>query len=275
MKRTISALTAVILSAVIISGCSQPLDKAAEHESGEKTAVSEVPVNSEAISESVEIAADEKGFVFPEYKNKGIYDNQLMEIQRGIQGPTESYEELMADETENSNIESLYKIKVSRVLDDEEAKQLAGWSKGRGDHNCVFYEGIALYDYLNRKEVNKTVIFRMPGTLQSQRENQPPYAPKDIIAAVLQKKEEDSDITRLFKSYAFIYDVFEVNGEDFLAVRGQNEDKLEEGLDNLLAEKKTRVITTVTDNPAVYFGVYRAGDLSEKLAGLWKTVIKQ
>ena len=58
-------------------------------------------------------------------------------------------------------------------------------------------------------------------------------------------------------------------------MRGQNADKLEEGLDNLLTEKETRVVTTVTDNPAVYFGVYRAGDLSEKLAGLWKTVIKQ
>lgn len=206
----------------------------------------------------------------PEYANKGIYDGEFIEISPDNRGAPETYDELMADISENQRIDSFYKIEITDVLEGAEAEKLNGWSKGKGDHNCVFYKGVIAYDYFENTEMNDEIIFRMPGTIPVQREHNPPYSAGDIIAVVTQKKEDDSDITRLFKSYAFLYDIISVNGAEYAFVRGQNVGKIEDELENYISGTEISAVTTASRNPVLYYGAYAPEDIADSLLKLWR-----
>lgn len=207
---------------------------------------------------------------FPTYNNEGVYDEYVMNIQPNTEGPAETYDELMSDEEENAKIDSLYRIKINQLIENTEAQELNGWSRGFGDHNCTFYQGTIEYDYFNNKEMNEDIVFRMPGTPQMQRSGNPPYSTGDKIAVVTLKKEEGSDITRLFKSYAFIYDMVEVAGEEFACIRGQRVPEIDGLVANKLSAESIERVTTTTINPVVYYGTVDIGEIAEILLEKWK-----
>lgn len=207
---------------------------------------------------------------FPIYGSQGIYDEYVMNVQSNTEGPAETYDELMSDEEENAKIDSLYRIKINQIIENSEAQKLGGWSRGFGDNNCTFYKGTIEYDYFNDKEMNDEIVFRMPGTLQMQRSGSPPYAPGDIIAVVTQKKEDGSDITRLFKSYAFIYDMVDVSGTEHACIRGQRVLEIDGLLANKLSAESIERVTTTTVNPVVYYGAVDISEIADILLEKWK-----
>lgn len=210
------------------------------------------------------ISADD----LPAYQSQGVYDDYLMEVQPNP--PYETYDELMSDEEENAKIDSLYRIKIEQLIENAEAQKLNGWSRGFGDHNCTFYKGTIEYDYFSGKEMSDEIIFRMPGTLQMQKSGSPPYSHGDVIAVVTQKNEEGSGITRLFKSYAFIYDMVEVAGEEHACIRGQLVPEIDGLIANKLSAESVERITTTTKNPVVYYGAVDISEVAKNLQKKWK-----
>ena len=63
-----------------------------------------------------------------------------------------------------------------------------------------------------------------------------------------------------------------ISDNELFAVRGQNVKELEIGLTNQMSENETSYLTTTTDNPVVYFGIYDSSELSDSLSVLWNEV---
>ena len=197
-----------------------------------------------------------------EYHNLGIYDGDYIEANPQTNGPDETLVQLLSERDQNEKIDSFYKILITEVLDASEAKNLAGYSASLGDNRATFYRGVIVYDYFAEEERSADIIFRMPGTKMSQIIGQPPFSAGDAIAVVTLKKTAASDITRLFKSYAFMYEIVTVDGLDYALTRGQEVPEVDGELEDYLSGGVFNRTTTTTGNDAVYYGAHKPYDLA-------------
>lgn len=200
-----------------------------------------------------------------EYQNVGIYDDRFVEDNPQTTGPDETLVQILSNRTENESIDSFYKILITEVIEHSEAEKLAGYSNGLGDNRATFYRGVIVYDYFADEARQQDIIFRMPGTIESQINGQPPFSAGDAIAVLTLKKTAASDITRLFKSYAFVYEIVTVDGLDYALTRGQTVPEVEGELDDYLAGRYYGRTTTTTYNDARYQGAFKPYDLAQAI----------
>ena len=200
----------------------------------------------------------------PTYRNLGCYDGVVRDFKPAT-ASDETLEEIFADSYENSFIGSFYKVRVNGIVSDEDRVWLNGYDVLSGDGSAMFYEATVLYDYFAEKPMNKSIIFRMTGSAQMQDSGSPPFAASDTVALLLYRDSEYSDFNRAFKCYAFVYDVENIDGAEYLLARGQSVPELENGLTDYLTDETASVVTSTTINPAVYHGAYDPAELSEKL----------
>ncbi len=200
----------------------------------------------------------------PEYRNLGYYDGAMSDAKPATLYD-ESLEELFSDRDFNAQIGSFYKVRVNEVLDGGDALWLNGYTTGAQDDQATFYRATVLYDYFAEKAMHKDIIFRMAGSVKMQESGSPPYTSGDEAALLLFRDSEVSDFNRAFKCYAFVYDVENIGGGEYLLARGQRVPELEDGLTDYLTDETASMVTSSTYNPAVYHGAYDPEELAEKL----------
>lgn len=200
----------------------------------------------------------------PAYRNLGYYDGAMSDAKPATLYD-ESLEELFSDRDFNAQIGSFYKVRVNEVLDGGEALWLNGYTTGAQDDQATFYRATVLYDYFAEKAMDKDIIFRMSGSVKMQESGSPPYTSGDEAALLLFRDSELSDFNRAFKCYAFVYDVEDIGGGEYLLARGQRVPELEDGLTDYLTDETASIVTSSTYNPAVYHGAYDPEELAEKL----------
>ena len=200
----------------------------------------------------------------PEYRNLGYYDGAMSDAKPATLYD-ESLEELFSDRDFNAQIGSFYKVRVNEVLDGGEALWLNGYTTGAQDDQATFYSATVLYDYFAEKAMDKDIIFRMSGSVKMQESGSPPYTSGDEAALLLFRDSELSDFNRAFKCYAFVYDVEDIGGGEYLLARGQRVPELEDGLTDYMTDETASIVTSSTYNPAVYHGAYDPEELAEKL----------
>ena len=216
----------------------------------------------EAAEESGTITKEETSdnifgaITLPEYANKGIYKANAETPD--VIGMPQTLEEFMSNKERNKNINSFCRIRIVDIIDPATAKELNGWNEYYSDDSAFFYEAVIEYDYFLEKEISNPIIFRQSGNNYGS----PAYATGDVIAALVMNPE--GEITRLF-SYAFIYDLYEINGLTFGASRGQSIPEIEDGLTNYFDAKTVAHETTTLGNPAVYYGLFEIDKLAENL----------
>lgn len=198
--------------------------------------------------------------ILPDYKNKGIYESPVTNPE--VSGPPQTLEELMSDKARIKNLNSFCRIRITDIIPVNDAEKLNGWNESYGDDSAFFYNAVIEYDYFLNTDVNEPIILRQSGLNYGS----PAYAEGDTLAALIMNTEDE--ITRLF-SYAFVYDIYEIDGISYGASRGQSVPEVEEGLTNHFDSKKVTYETTTPRNPAVYYGLFEIDKLAESL----KTVI--
>ena len=217
----------------------------------------------DAASADSENAADEAkteetlSLTLPEYRNKGAYDE--LEISPAVKGAPYSYEEIMNGRYDE--IDSFYLLRIANALDKSEAAQLKGYDPDL-DSEAFFYNAVIEYDYINKTAGNETVIIRIPCE-----EGCPPYTTGDSLAVVLQKNDEIKGYRKRF-SYVFNYDIYEIDGTSYGAVRSQSLSEAEKGLTDFFGGKIIEYETTMPTNPAVYYGLYEIDGIAENLRNL-------
>ena len=200
----------------------------------------------------------------PAYRNLGYYDGAMSDAKPAALYD-ESLEELFSDRDFNAQIGSFYKVRVYETLDGSDALWLNGYTTGAQDDQATFYRATVLYDYFAEKAMDKDIIFRMSGSVKMQESGSPPYTSGDEAALLLFRDSELSDFNRAFKCYAFVYDVEDIGGGEYLLARGQRVPELEDGLTDYLTDETASIVTSSTYNPAVYHGAYDPEELAEKL----------
>ncbi|MBQ7834839.1 MAG: hypothetical protein IJ385_03565 [Ruminiclostridium sp.] len=201
----------------------------------------------------------------PEYKNKGIYENTIM--TSAVRGSAASYDEIINGR--NNEIDSFYRIRITGVVDGAEAVNYRGYNEAT-DEFSGFYNAVIEYDYLAQQECETEIVLRISGDgAFGMSEGCPPYAEGDVIAAVLQNNVENEDFRRRF-SYAFHYDVYEIGGISYGAVRTQSVPEAEKGLTDYFGGEVVEYETTTPSNPAVYYGLYEIEGLADNLRELFE-----
>ena len=200
----------------------------------------------------------------PEYQNAGYYDG-VMKDAKPATSADESLEELFSDRDFNAQIGSFYKVRVNETLDGSDALWLNGYTTGAQDDQATFYRATVLYDYFAEKAMHKDIIFRMAGSVKMQESGSPPYTSGDEAALLLFRDSEVSDFNRAFKCYAFVYDVENIDGGEYLLARGQRVPELEDSLTDYMTDETASIVTSSTYNPAVYHGAYDPEELAQKL----------
>lgn len=217
-----------------------------------------------ASADSENTAAEEKtgepyslSFELPEYRNKNVYKN--LYINPAVKGAPSSYEEIMNGRYDE--IDSFYLLRIAGIVDKTEAAQLKGYDPDL-DSEAFFYNAVIEYDYINKTAGNETVIIRIPCE-----EGCPPYASGDSLAVVLQKSDESKAYRKRF-SYVFNYDIYELDGVSYGAVRSQSLSEAENGLTDFFGGNIVEYETTMPTNPAVYYGLYEIDGIAENLRRL-------
>ena len=193
----------------------------------------------------------------PEYQNKNAYEN--LDINPVTKGLPSSCEEIMNGRYDE--IDSFYLLRIADTLDISEASQLKGYDPDL-DSEAFFYNAIIEYDYIGKAAGNETIIVRIPCE-----EGCPPYATGDSLAVVLQKKDESKEYRKRF-SYVFNYDIYEIDGISYGAVRSQSLNEAEKGLTDFFGGNIVEYETTMPTNPAVYYGLYEIDGIAENLRNL-------
>lgn len=222
----------------------------------------------EAISEEIKAESinNSGSITLPEYKNKGIYETTV--VDPAVSGAPLTLEEFMSDKERNKKINSFCRIKITDIISPEDAEKLDGWNENYGDTDAFFYNAVIEYDYFLGSKVNAPIIFRQSGLNYGS----PAYAKDDTFAALIMDTE--NEITRLF-SYAFIYDIYEIDGVSYGASRGQSVPEIESGLINYLGSEKVIYETTTPYNPAIYYGLFEMNELSESLKAVIESEISE
>ncbi len=193
----------------------------------------------------------------PEYQNKNAYKD--IDINPSVKGLPSSYEEVMNGRYDE--IDSFYLLRIADTLDISEASQLKGYDPDL-DSEAFFYNTVIEYDYINETAGNETIVIRIPCE-----EGCPPYATGDSLAVVLQKNDESKGYRKRF-SYVFNYDIYEIDGISYGAVRSQPLNETEKGLTDFFGGNIVEYETTMPTNPAVYYGLYEIDGIAENLRNL-------
>ncbi len=196
-------------------------------------------------------------FCLPEYQNKNAYKD--LDINPAVKGAPSSYEEIMNGRYDE--IDSFYLLRIANALDKSEAAQLKGYDPDL-DSEAFFYNAVIEYDYINKTAGNESIIIRIPCE-----EGCPPYTTGDSLAVVLQKNDESKGYRKRF-SYVFNYDIYEIDGTSYGAVRNQSLSEAEKGLTDFFSGKIIEYETTMPTNPAVYYGLYEIDGIAENLRNL-------
>ena len=199
----------------------------------------------------------------PEFDKKGIYES-YSENSAAFGAPA-VYDEIINDRYDE--IDSFYRIRITGIIDNSEAAALKGYNIDI-DEFAAFYNAVIEYDYISQSEEKEEIILRIPGGEYGMNDGCPPYSEGDVIAVVLQKNSQNDDFRRRF-TYAFHYDIYEIDGISYAAVREQSVAEAEEGLTDYFGGEIVKYETTAPDNPAVYYGLYETEGIAENLRMLW------
>lgn len=224
---------------------------------------SEAPDAEENTQEGI-LYEEKKIITLPDFENRGAYADG--DMNSAVTGISLSYGEIMNGRTDDTD--SLYRIAITGVLTKEQAAMLGGYDVDI-DEGATFYNAEIQLDYISGEEMSEDIILRLSGdNLYNTEYGNPCYAEGDIIAVVLQKEDENEEFRRRF-SFAFAYDVYEIEDKDYFAVRNQNIPEVTEGLTDYFDGRLVSYETTTPSNPAVYYGLYEAEGVAENLRGLW------
>ncbi len=199
----------------------------------------------------------------PEFDKKGIYMSNA--DNPSVFGPPAVYEEIINGRYDE--IDSFYRIRITGIIDNSEAAALKGYNIDI-DEFAAFYNAVIEYDYISQSEENEEIILRISGGEYGMNNGCPPYSEGDAIAVVLQKNSQNDDFRRRF-SYAFHYDIYEIDGVSYAAVREQSVAEAEQGLTDYFGGEIVKYETTAPNNPAIYYGLYEAEGIAENLRRLW------
>lgn len=199
----------------------------------------------------------------PEFEKRGIYGSYAE--NPSVFGPPAAYEEIINGRYDE--IDSFYRIRITGIIDNSEAAALKGYNIDI-DEFAAFYNAVIEYDYISQSEENEEIILRIPGGEYGMNDGCPPYSEGDVIAVVLQKNSQNDDFRRRF-SYAFHYDIYEIDGISYAAVREQSVAEAEEGLTDYFGGEIVKYETTAANNPAVYYGLYETEGIAENLRRLF------
>ena len=201
----------------------------------------------------------------PKYRNLGAYDGVFGDAKPSGE-PAKSVDELLGSGLDNSLIDSFYKLRILGVVDKSDSVWLSGYDGLTDNNNSTFYRALIEYDYFAGEERNDEIVIHLPRDLRMQDTDLPPYTEGDVIATMIYVTTPSSfDVARVFRPYAFIYDVYEIDGVEYLFSRGQYVYKLENELPNFLRNGYMKTITSTTYNPVVYHGAYLPEDLAPAL----------
>lgn len=225
-----------------------------------------VPVEEIAVAE--ETVPTEKTITLPDFENKGVYTS-------GVSNPHTTGQEMTYIQIisgRENEIDSFYKIKITGVLTKEQAAELSGYNADI-DEAATFYNAEIQQDYINGTALSESIILRLSGDNQYNVEyGNPCYTAGDTIAVVLQKSG-DGDMFRRRFSFAFAYDVYEIDGVSYIAVRNQRLAEVTEGLTDYFGGKVVEYETTTANNPAIYYGLYEISGVIENLKALFEEYV--
>lgn len=219
----------------------------------------------EPVAFSLEEAEETAVIILPEYKNKGLYENTVM--NPAVYGAAMSFDEIMNGRRDE--VDSFYRIRITGIIDSAEAAGLGGYNADTDEYDG-FYNAVIEYDYMAKADRNEKIILSISGDGSfGMSDGCPPYAEGDVVAAVLQKNTANEDFRRRF-SFAFHYDVYEIDGISYGAVRSQSVPEAENGLTDYFGGEIVEYETTAPDNPAVYYGLYEIEGIADNLRELFE-----
>lgn len=196
--------------------------------------------------------------VLPQYQNKNAYSELV--IIPDAKGAPATYEEITNGRLDE--IDSFYLLRIADIIEQTEAVLLEGYDPDL-DSDALFYNAVIEYDYLSETARNEAIIIRIPCE-----EGCPPYATGDSLAVLLQKSDESKAYRKRF-SYVFNYDIYELGGTSYGAVRSQSLPEAEAGLTDYFGGNIVEYETTTPTNPAVYYGLYEIDGIAENLRNLF------
>ena len=184
-----------------------------------------------------------------------------------VYGAAMSFDEIMNGRCDE--VDSFYRIRITGIIDSAEAAELGGYNADTDEYDG-FYNAVIEYDYMAKADRNEKIILSISGDGSfGMSDGCPPYAEGDVVAVVLQKNTANEDFRRRF-SFAFHYDVYEIDGISYGAVRSQSVPEAENGLTDYFGGEIVEYETTVPDNPAVYYGLYEIEGIADNLRELFE-----
>lgn len=224
----------------------------------------ETPEDTE-MEQEVVLPENKAAITLPDFENKGVYIT--LGANPGAVGTEITYEQVMDGRADEAD--SFYRIAITGVLTKEQAAELSGYNADI-DEGATFYNAEIQQDYISGEAMSESIILRLSGdNLYNTEYGNPCYAEGDNIAAVLQKNGENEAFRRRF-SFAFAYDVYEIEGKEYLTVRNRNIPEVTEGLTDYFGGQTVSYETTTPSNPAVYYGLYEAEGVAANIRALWE-----
>ncbi len=221
---------------------------------------------------------------------KGAYDSVFVEIaeENPSSGPETTYEDamLMISDPSLGGIDSFYVVETVRPLTVQECEKLEGWElwfkrnyvMDYDESNAkdltyltedVIYEVRLVEDLLSGEKCDKTIYLAVSiGNPEYQTEGDPPYSAGERFTAAILQNRIECDIMQSRWDFMLRYDVVTENGIAMAYSRGNTAiDGLKlDGAEDI----SEKVVTSTTENPAVYTQKLPLESLSEFLRKDWR-----
>lgn len=260
MKIAAVSLSAAAAVALCIVGGKFLIDRlpVSPIDSNSETAETDNPaVTDEAVfetEEAIEQIRFESAEDIPPYERAGCFDG----FEHYNFSETAGNYTPKADPKFTQQIRAESPVTVARLqIFSENSDDEAGYTEYRA----------VITDYLSGKTLtvpDETVTFRLKSTHSAQLKGEPSLAVDDEIIALVAEGEDELS---LVLPEELLFECFSAKGQEFAAQRHFYWLDLADNATNL-QHGDIRRVTTVTDNPAAYYGIYEVHDLAAALEAM-------
>lgn len=238
-------LTAAFMTGLIPVGTSSPESSAASETS--EPAIIATAETQENTDPAPVVKHGITSADLPEYPNQGILDTDRLKLD-----PT-TYDETAANDIRSLNLKKTVLIAEMTVTDCD-------YEWGSGDTVYTVTVDEVYYINMGIHPKGTTIKLLMPGRLDYQYEGCPLYAEGDRFFAALCNGERFYEVS----AAQTIADIITINGKDYAAAHS----KYLPVMTSFAGENVLTYDRTVTQNPALYYGLYDLEKYGEYYAGI-------
>ncbi|MDD4832863.1 MAG: hypothetical protein PHI78_04205 [Clostridia bacterium] len=215
--------------------------------------------------ENVIFAYDESGDVTITFPDNFVYPKypvaKMVEFNVSSEYPyLADFYEWFDLTLEQNEFDSVYLIKVIKLLTVEEAKKLDAYMYPMSSYS-TYYEIVVIYDYLNEKEINQTHYFRFArGTAENQRKGLPPFQNGDTFISICSSIDYRILGCTVMEPF-YILDK-EISDDTFVYKMHSTSQDMADIAIELMEEEKT-IVSAYEENPRIFSQKFKLGDLIE------------